>query len=275
LRLLAPLCLSALLHTQELGETPLGEARWQVESHPAFSARTSALSLAQDDVFLPNQLVDVYVRLRNERTHVAPNVRLLLYVSAEARLESVEGATRDRSTLLFGAVAPAQSIEARLGVRLLRSLAKAHPVTIEAVVRADELLPLQLDPLTIVTSAEPNFAIGVLSSEPADAADPMVAGSLIDTYRPGVLVLNAGATPLPRPIQHNTWESFSRNWEVDVAHVFHWTREALLAPLETGTSTLAVRRTDTQEHLGYVTLAGITREITKAGRSGERACGSS
>jgi len=51
--------------------------------------------------------------------------------------------------------------------------------------------------------------------------------------------------------------------------------EALLALLETGTSTLAVRRTDTQEHLGYVTLAGITREITKAGRSGERACGSS
>jgi len=167
-----PLCLSALLHTQELGETPLGEARWQVESHPAFSARTSALSLAQDDVFRPNQLVDVYVRLRNEGTDVAQNVRLLLYVSAEARLESVEGATRDRSTLLFGAVAPAQSIEARLGVRLLRSLAKAHPVTIEAVVRADELLPLQLDPLTIVTSAEPNFAIGVLSSEPADAADP-------------------------------------------------------------------------------------------------------
>src|ERR1700733_9310308 len=44
---------------------------------------------------------------------------------------------------------------------------------------------------------------------PADAADPMVAGALIDTYRPGVLVLNAGATPLPRPVQHHTWETFS------------------------------------------------------------------
>jgi NADP-dependent 3-hydroxy acid dehydrogenase YdfG len=49
---------------------------------------------------------------------------------------------------------------------------------------------------------------------PADAADPMVAGALIDTYHPGVLVLNAGATPLPRPIQHHTWQTFSRNWEV-------------------------------------------------------------
>jgi NADP-dependent 3-hydroxy acid dehydrogenase YdfG len=28
----------------------------------------------------------------------------------------------------------------------------------------------------------------------ADAADPMAAGELIDRYRPGVLVLNAGAT---------------------------------------------------------------------------------
>jgi len=69
---------------------------------------------------------------------------------------------------------------------------------------------------------------------PADAADPVVAGRLIDAYRPAILVLNAGATPLPRPIQHHTWQTFSRNWDVDVAHVFHWTREALLAPLEPG-----------------------------------------
>jgi NAD(P)-dependent dehydrogenase (short-subunit alcohol dehydrogenase family) len=74
----------------------------------------------------------------------------------------------------------------------------------------------------------------------ADAADPMVAGELIDKYRPGVLVLNAGATPLPRPIQHHTWETFSRNWDVDVAHVFHWTREALLAPLAPGSTVVTL-----------------------------------
>ncbi len=68
----------------------------------------------------------------------------------------------------------------------------------------------------------------------ADAADPNVAGQLIDAYRPAILVLNAGAIPLPRPIQHHTWQTFSRNWDVDVAHVFHWTREALLAPLAPG-----------------------------------------
>jgi NADP-dependent 3-hydroxy acid dehydrogenase YdfG len=66
---------------------------------------------------------------------------------------------------------------------------------------------------------------------PADAADPTVAGQLIDAYHPGILVLNAGAAPLSRPIQHHTWQTFSRNWDTDVRHVFHWTREALLAPL--------------------------------------------
>ena len=73
-----------------------------------------------------------------------------------------------------------------------------------------------------------------------DAADPVLAGQLIDAYRPGMLVLNAGAFPLPRPIQRHTWQTFSRNWEVDVQHAFHWVREALLRPLEPGSTVIAV-----------------------------------
>lgn len=163
--------LGASLHTRELGETALGETVWRVESHPAFSAHSSALTLVQDDVFRPNQLVDVFVRVRNEGTDVAQNVRLRLYVSPEARLETVEGATRERSALLFGEIAPGAVGEARLGVRLLRSLAKAHPVTIESVLSADAMLPVQLGTLTIVTTAEPNFAIGTLRSEPDEIVD--------------------------------------------------------------------------------------------------------
>lgn len=169
--------LGASLHTRELGETALNETGWRVESHPAFSSQTSALTLVQDDVFRPNQLVDVYVRVRNEGTDVAQNVRLRLYVSPEARLETVEGATRERSTLLFGEIAAGASAEARLGVRLLRSLAKAHPVTLEAVLSADAMLPVQLAKLTIVTTAEPNFAIGTLRSEPDELVD---AGSEVE-----------------------------------------------------------------------------------------------
>jgi len=75
---------------------------------------------------------------------------------------------------------------------------------------------------------------GSFTAVAADAADPNVAGRLVDAHRPRILVLNAGATPLPRPIQRHTWETFSRNWDVDVRHAFGWTREALLAPLAPG-----------------------------------------
>jgi NAD(P)-dependent dehydrogenase (short-subunit alcohol dehydrogenase family) len=74
----------------------------------------------------------------------------------------------------------------------------------------------------------------------ADAADPVVAGQLIDAYQPRTLVLNAGAAPLPRPIHQHTWQTFSRNWEVDVQHAFHWTREALLRPLDPGSTVVAM-----------------------------------
>lgn len=75
---------------------------------------------------------------------------------------------------------------------------------------------------------------------PADAADPVVAGEMIDTYHPGILVLNAGAIPLPRPVQRQTWQTFSRNWEVDVQHAFNWVREALLAPLAQGSTVITL-----------------------------------
>jgi NAD(P)-dependent dehydrogenase (short-subunit alcohol dehydrogenase family) len=75
---------------------------------------------------------------------------------------------------------------------------------------------------------------GSFSPVAADVADPVVAGRLIDQVAPTVLVLNAGAAPLSRPLHLHTWESFSRPWEVDVRHAFHWSREALLKPLAPG-----------------------------------------
>src|SRR5882724_6678227 len=80
---------------------------------------------------------------------------------------------------------------------------------------------------------------GAFTPVTADAADPVVAGQLLDKYRPRTLVLNAGAAPLTRPVHHQTWQTFSRNWEVDVQHVFNWTREALLLPLEPGSAVIA------------------------------------
>lgn len=74
----------------------------------------------------------------------------------------------------------------------------------------------------------------------ADAADPVVAGQLLDRYHPATVVLNAGAGPLSRPLHHHTWQTFSRNWEVDVQQVFNWTREALLLPLAPGSTVIAL-----------------------------------
>jgi NADP-dependent 3-hydroxy acid dehydrogenase YdfG len=73
----------------------------------------------------------------------------------------------------------------------------------------------------------------------ADAADPVVAGQLIDAYQPRTIVLNAGARPLTRPIHQHTWETFSRIWHVDVQQVFNWTRQALLRPLVPGSTVIA------------------------------------
>jgi NAD(P)-dependent dehydrogenase (short-subunit alcohol dehydrogenase family) len=80
---------------------------------------------------------------------------------------------------------------------------------------------------------------GTFTPVAGDVSDPVLAGQLLDEYRPRTLVLNAGASPLMRPIHRQTWQTFSRNWEVDVQHVFNWTREALLLPLEPGSDVIA------------------------------------
>jgi len=74
----------------------------------------------------------------------------------------------------------------------------------------------------------------------ADAADPATARRIIDEYRPRAVVLCAGAAPQMSPLQEQTWESFSQNWNVDVAQAFHWIREALLRPLLPGSTLIAV-----------------------------------
>lgn len=74
----------------------------------------------------------------------------------------------------------------------------------------------------------------------ADAADPATARRLIDEYRPRTIVLCAGAAPQMSPLQEHTWESFSQNWNVDVAQAFHWIRYALQRPLAPGSTVVAV-----------------------------------
>lgn len=83
--------------------------------------------------------------------------------------------------------------------------------------------------LAELAAASPNIRVEV-----ADAADPAVPPSLIDAYDPDILILVAGANPVTRPLQHQTWETFSVNWNTDVKMAFNWLREALLKPLKPG-----------------------------------------
>ena len=68
----------------------------------------------------------------------------------------------------------------------------------------------------------------------ADATDESVAQQVVRAHRPGLLVLNAGATPHTAPLHEQTWETFSRNWHTDTRHAFTWTRAALRQPLAPG-----------------------------------------
>lgn len=73
-----------------------------------------------------------------------------------------------------------------------------------------------------------------------DVMDETLAERVIAEYRPGLLVLNAGATPHVAPVHEQTWETFSRNWHVDTRQMFTWTRAALRAPLAPGSTVVAM-----------------------------------
>src|SRR5215510_3004838 len=67
-------------------------------------------------------------------------------------------------------------------------------------------------------AAFPESANGAsaIRMEVGDAGDATVVGSLIDRYEPAIVILVAGASPHMRPLQQQTWETFSVNWETDV-----------------------------------------------------------
>jgi NAD(P)-dependent dehydrogenase (short-subunit alcohol dehydrogenase family) len=77
----------------------------------------------------------------------------------------------------------------------------------------------------------------------ADVTDATIAVDTIQRERPHVLVLNAGSIVPIQDFTHQTWETFSVNWEVDVKGTFTWARQALLAPLEVGSVILIVSST--------------------------------
>jgi len=93
---------------------------------------------------------------------------------------------------------------------------------------------------TAATFPERANGSAIIQLEAADARDATVAASLLDRYEPEVIILVAGALPYMRPLQHQTWETFSVNWETDVRITFQWLREALLKPLRPGSRVVVI-----------------------------------
>jgi NAD(P)-dependent dehydrogenase (short-subunit alcohol dehydrogenase family) len=93
---------------------------------------------------------------------------------------------------------------------------------------------------TTPTGGAPASEGSTIQYELADAADPIVPGSLLDRYEPRAVILVAGASPSIAPLQEQTWETFSLNWNADVRIAFQWLREALLKPLPPGSRMIVI-----------------------------------
>jgi NAD(P)-dependent dehydrogenase (short-subunit alcohol dehydrogenase family) len=81
-----------------------------------------------------------------------------------------------------------------------------------------------LEKLSSTTGARVEAVVG-------DASDELLAAKWLQSVRPNLVVLCAGHAPLLRPIHHQSWDTFSRNWEMDTKMAFVWLRHALLLPL--------------------------------------------
>ena len=91
--------------------------------------------------------------------------------------------------------------------------------------------------IAVARTAPPNGlanGTGTVQTVLADAGDPAIASRLLGRHEPDTVVLVAGARPHTRPLQDQTWETFSVNWETDVRIAFLWLREALVKPLRPG-----------------------------------------
>ncbi|MGB8266601.1 MAG: uroporphyrinogen-III synthase, partial [Candidatus Velthaea sp.] len=164
--------LGAALIANETATLSLGTLALVARSRARFAPATSTLHYASDGPMRPSGPGLVSVVLVNEGTDVAHDVRLALALSPEARLEGVDGATRDGAAIIFGDIAPGSRVEATARLRLARFVGRGATVMVHARLSGASLLPVALEPITIATLAEPNFADGPsVRTQPQDSVD--------------------------------------------------------------------------------------------------------
>jgi NAD(P)-dependent dehydrogenase (short-subunit alcohol dehydrogenase family) len=78
------------------------------------------------------------------------------------------------------------------------------------------------------------------SGSERDATDPAQVAALVAEADPDLVVVAAGARPRMASIGEQSWESFSRPWNVDVKIAFEVGRAALARPLRPGSTVVIV-----------------------------------
>ncbi|MGH2873703.1 MAG: NAD-dependent epimerase/dehydratase family protein [Solirubrobacteraceae bacterium] len=73
-----------------------------------------------------------------------------------------------------------------------------------------------------------------------DATEPGQVAALLEQSDPDLVVVAAGARPRMASIEEQSWESFSRAWDVDVKIAFEVGRAALTRPLRPGSAVVIV-----------------------------------
>ncbi|MBV8580234.1 MAG: DUF11 domain-containing protein [Candidatus Eremiobacteraeota bacterium] len=164
--------LRASLRTAQLDPIEIGSAAHVVASRPRFSAKTSKLELADNEVLRPNRTTTCRLVLMNKGTDAGRDVRVRLQLPEELRLESVEGASRDGHHVVFGEVPAGESREAKVHLRLVTTITHGDVLEVSARVAGINVVPFALDTMRVATHAEPDFSHDVtLVATPDDAID--------------------------------------------------------------------------------------------------------
>ncbi|HEV3089766.1 MAG TPA: hypothetical protein VGX96_21375, partial [Candidatus Elarobacter sp.] len=162
----------ATLETAQLPPVDLGSVAHVVASRPRFSAGTSTIATESNEVLRPNRTTACRLTVHNEGTDRGRDVRVRLQLPEELRLESVDGASRDGESVVFGEVPAQETREATVHLRLLGTVGFGDVMEVGARVGGINVVPFALDPMRLATHAEPTFGEGAtLSSIPTDAVD--------------------------------------------------------------------------------------------------------
>ncbi len=164
--------LRATLRSAQLEPIELGAAVHVIASRPRLGAATSRLELASNEVLRPNRTTACRLTLVNDGTDAGRDIRVRLQLPEELRLESVEGASRDGQSVVFGQVPAGESREALVHLRLVTTIAHGDVLEVAGRVSGLNVVPFSLDTMRVATHAEPSFAdAATLTSLPADAID--------------------------------------------------------------------------------------------------------